>query len=90
MSSVDFVDLAQELLQAESHFAFEDALAILGNKNQMLAQAMLSVRPAPILVGDSTLFWEMLVSSTHAVEFSTYQRPNGMAYIVGSVLVNRP
>ena len=62
MPSVDFAGLAKELLQAESHFAFEDSLAILGNENQMIAKAILrdnsiGVRPAPILMGVGILIW---------------------------------
>ena len=41
MPSVDFAGLAKKLLQAESHLAFEDSLAILGNENQVVAKAML-------------------------------------------------
>ena len=41
MPSVDFAGLAKKLLQAEGHLAFEDALTILGNENQVIAKAML-------------------------------------------------
>ena len=63
--------LAQESLQAGSHFAFEDSLTILRNENQVIAEAVLriaeavlrgesiGVRPAPILVQSlcGSAFW---------------------------------
>jgi len=56
--AVDLTRLAQELFQAGGDLAFEDALAVLGDEDELLgdedevvAQPVLGVCPAPILVG---------------------------------------
>jgi len=56
--AVDLTRLAQQLFQAGGDLAFEDALAVLGDEDELLgdedevvAQPVFGVCPAPILVG---------------------------------------
>ena len=47
--------LAQESLQAGSHFAFEDSLTILRNENQVIAEAVLRIAEAVLRIAEAVL-----------------------------------